>query len=660
MTRIPISALALAGTSLVSAATLAADKPLTIQDEIIVTASRVPQARLAVGSAVDVLDEDDIKTRQQAFLGDLLRDLPGLAVNRTGPAGAFTQVRLRGAEANHTLVIVDGIEAGDPFNAGEFEFAHLLSAGVSRVEVLRGPQSALWGSEAIGGVINVVTGPSSTVEGAWAEGFAEGGSFGTARGSVEAGSAGAWGSVRGSVSYSNITGISASPTGPEKDGYDNLTASLFASFEVNEALTVSLSGRHVNAQASEDAQDFVFGSPTQGFVIDSDGERKSDRWYGRAVADLSLMEGRWTHQFSANLTDTENESFSGDAFTFGSQGRKWDVEYQTDFTFETGEFSSHAVSALLEYEDLAYENIGAGGGAENQRQSGEQKSAALEYRAGFADQFFLSAALRYDDNDRFDDDVTYRLTGAWALPDSGIKLRASYGTGVAQPSFFELFGFNPNFFIGNPDLQPESSEGWDIGIDYSFADGTSLASLTYFESNLEDEIFSYSPFFFFTVDNRAGTSTRDGIEASLSIDPLPEISLSASYTYTNAKDDNGALVTPDRALARRVSAELRRPKHIGSLHATYRFWETRAAVDLGLNYNGEMQDSEFIFSTPETSVTLDDYVLGTVTASFDITEQVQIFGRVENLFNEDYQDVFGFASPGIGAYAGVRIRLGQK
>lgn len=648
MTRRPTLKSLLAASALASIAMpAAAQKPITIEDEIIVTASRVPQTRLSVGSAVDVLDEDDIKSRQHTFISDLLRDLPGMAVSQGGQAGALTQIRMRGAEANHTLVIVDGIEAGDPFNAGEFEFAHLLSGGVSRLEVLRGPQSALWGSDAIGGVINVVTGPSSTVEGAWAEGFAEGGSFGTARGSVSAGTASARGSIRGSLAYADIQGISASTTDPEKDGYENLTAALFATFDVTDTLTLSVSGRHINASSDQDSQDFTFGSPTQGFVVDSDDERKSDRLYGRAVADLSLLEGRWTHQLSAALTDTENESLSGGAFSFGSKGRKWDVEYQTGYTFDSGDSATHAVTGLVEYEDLTYENRGAGGGPENQRQTGNQWSAAIEYRLGLADQVFLSGALRRDDNQRFDNETTYRLTAAWAIPDTGFKLRSSYGTGVSQPGFFELFGFDPNFFVGNPNLKPESSEGWDAGVDYSFANGRGLASLTYFDSNLENEIFTDFSVFPFTVDNRAGTSTRDGVEFAFKVDALEDLSLAASYTYTDAKDDSGL-------------REVRRPKHLGSVNVTYRFLENRGALDLGLNYNGTMQDSEFIFATPETQVTLEDYVLATVAASFDVTDTIQVYGRVENAFDEDYQDVFGFASPGIGAYAGIRIKFGQE
>ncbi len=618
-----------------------------IQDEIIVTASRVPQERFAVGSAVDVLDAQDLRDRQQPFLSDLLRDLPGLAVNQSGPAGAFTQIRLRGAEANHTLVVIDGLEAGDPFNGSEFEFAHLLSAGLARVEVLRGPQSALWGSEAIGGVINIVTGPPGDFAGPWADAWAEGGSFGTARGSVQTGTSGDWGTARGALSYTGIRGISASPTQPEKDGYDNVTGNLFADFVITEDLTVSLAGRYVSASSEEDAQDFTFGSPTQGLVIDSDTERDSKRWYGRAAADLSAFDGLWTHSLSAGLTDASNDSFSGGALTFGSDGRKWDVEYQSNVAFSSAGGVEHGLSTLLEYEDLTYESIQPGGGAGNQRQTGAQWSAALEYRVGISDQVFLSAAARHDDSNRFKNETTYRATAAWAIPGSGAKVRGSFGTGVAQPNFFELFGFNPDFFVGNPDLQPETSEGWDIGVDYGFADGAGLVSLTYFDANLKDEVVTDFSVFPFTVINRTGTSTRDGFEVSFAADPLDEISLAASYTYTDAKDDFGA-------------REVRRPKHTGSVNVTYRMLDSRAVLDLGLNYNGTMTDTELIFATPETLVTLDDYILGTVSASYRVTEQIDLTARVENLFEEDYQDVFGFASPGIGLYAGVRIRLGQE
>ena len=621
------------------------EPPFDVQDEIIVTANRSAQPRLEVGSAVDVLTEDDIAVRQQPFMSDLLRDLPGLAVNQTGPAGAFTQVRLRGAEAGHTLVVVDGIEVGDPFNGGAFEFAHLLSNDVSRVEVLRGPQSALWGSDAIGGVINVSTGPTATITEPWINGAAEGGSFGTLRTGVSTGTGGDWGHLRGGLAYTDIRGISASPTGPERDGYDNFTATFHSDLKVADAFRVTLSARHVNATAQEDEQDFDFLSPTQGLVIDSDQERQSKRWYGRAMGELALMNGQWTHQLSAGLTDSENASFAGGLFDFGSEGRKWDIEYQSDVTLSSSGSLTHAISTLVEYEDLTYENRGAGGGPENQRQTGHQWSGALQYRIGITEQLFLSAALRFDDHQRFDNETTYRVTAAWAIPETGFKVRGTVGTGVAQPSFFELFGFNPNFFMGNPNLKPETSTGWDAGFDYTFATGAGQVSMTYFDSDLKNEIFSDFAVFPFTVSNRGGKSTRDGLEFSLRYAPSDNVSIAAAYSYIDAKDDTGV-------------RELRRPKHLASVNATYRFFDDRAALDLGLNYNGAMRDSEFIFATPETIITLEEYVLVTIAASFDVSQDIQLVARLENAFDETYQEVFGFASPGIGVYAGVRIGFG--
>ena len=618
-----------------------------IQEEIIVSTSRAAQPRLQVGSAVDVLSEEDIAARQQPFLSDLLRDLPGLAVNRAGPTGAFTQVRLRGAEANHTLVVIDGIEVGDPFNAGEFEFAHLLSADASRVEVLRGPQSALWGSDAIGGVINIQTGPRDWDAGVWTDGFAESGSFGTALGRVGAGNKGPWGHLRGSVALTDVRGISASPTGSERDGYDNLTVTFDTKVKVTDIFDVTVAVRHMDATAQEDTQDFDFLSPTQGLVIDSDTERRSKRWYGRASANVSTMNGLWTHGLSVALTDSDNKSFAAGAFDFGSQGRKWDVEYWTDVALASDADASHALSAVLEYEDLTYENFGAGGGPENQRQTGRQWSGALQYRISMAEQLFAGASVRFDDHQRFDNETTYRLTAAWAIPDTPVKLRGSFGTGVAQPSFFELFGFNPNFFFGNPDLKPETSTGWDAGLDYVFDSGRGLVSLTYFDSNLKNEVFNDFAVFPFTVSNRAGKSTRDGFEVSLQFLPMEGISLAAAYSYVDAKDDRG-------------QRELRRPKHLASLNLTTQFMEDKAVVDLGLNYNGAMRDSELFFATPETVVTLDDYILGTVSASYAVSNQVWLIGRIENAFDEAYEEVFGFASPGLGAYAGIRISLNGR
>ncbi|MEQ9448324.1 MAG: TonB-dependent receptor plug domain-containing protein [Rhodospirillaceae bacterium] len=192
------------------------DTPVLTLDEIVVAASRTGQPLKSVGSAIDVLTADDIAARPRFGVADLLRQMPGVSVNRIGQVGAQTQVRLRGAEGNHTLVLINGIEVGDPFNNGEFDFANLLTEDITRIEVLRGPQSALYGAQAIGGVINIVTaqGQGAPVY----RGAAEGGSFGTYNLSASARGGSTSYGFAGSVAYLETTGVSQAIGGTEKDG----------------------------------------------------------------------------------------------------------------------------------------------------------------------------------------------------------------------------------------------------------------------------------------------------------------------------------------------------------------------------------------------------------------------------------------------------------
>jgi len=613
-------------------------------EEIVVTASRTQQSLKTVGSAIDILTEADLQARPSFVLSDVLRDIPGVSVNRSGQIGKLTQVRIRGAEGNHTLVMIDGIEAGDPFNNSEFDFANLLSSGVTRVEVLRGPQSAIYGSEAIGGVINIITTgdekgpPQFTVE-------AEGGSFDTYTGSAKVSGGGEGYGYNASVAYLDVGGISQSPTGTEKDGHDNLTLSGNWRAAASELFDFTLAARYTDATTEDDTQDFTFGSPTQGFVIDSDDRRTAKTLYGKAQGRLSLLEGKWDHIVSAAVTDASVRNYSFGAFSFGNNGRKTDLEYQTDLFFGSAETVSHTLTGLVELTDEDYENLSAAPGPSNQERSIQNLGYVAEYRAAFAQGVTLSGAIRHDDNDGFANETTYRGSAAWAIPDTGMKLRASYGTGVAQPNFYELYGFDPTTFVGNPDLTAETSEGWDVGADFSFANDTAYLSATWFDTDLKNEIYTDFAVFPFTARNRTGTSTRQGLELSGRYTPEAPWSLAAAYTYTDAKDDTGA-------------REQRRPKHVASVTASTRFLDDRGRVNLGVDYNGKMDDVEVIFATPEDVVSLDSYTLVNLSGTYDVTETVQVFGRIDNLLDEDYEEVFGYTTTGLGAYAGVRLRFG--
>lgn len=625
--------------------TLAAEgAPVLNLEEIVVTASRTAQPLKAVGSAIDVFNAEDIAARPRFEVSDLLRQLPGVSVNRSGQRGAQTQVRLRGAEANHTLVLINGIEVGDPVTGGEFDFANLLTDDVERIEVLRGPQSALYGAQAIGGVINIITAqgqgaPKYKVE-------AQGGSFGTYSVSGTARVGGSNYGLAGSVAYLDSAGISQAIGAAEKDGYHNLTLNTRGHFEVSDIASFSLALRYVDSYGESDSQDFVFGSPTQGLLVDSDNTRTSETFYGKATGNLSLFNGAWEHIASAALTDVTSNNFSGGAFSFGTYGQKIDLSYQTNFAYAPADGKlAHTLTGYVQLKDETFENKSGFPGPQNQRKSTQDMGYVAEYRLDIVDQVFLSSAVRYDDNDLFKNETTYRFSAAWQIPKTGLKMRASYGTGVSKPGFFELFGFDPTSFVGNPNLKPEKSKGWDVGADFVTANNRASISLTYFSADLTDEIFTDFGVFPFTVRNQTGKSTRDGVEVSARYAATDNLNFAASYTYTDAKDDAGL-------------QEVRRPKHIASASGFYRFMNGRANVGLSLDYNGKSQDVVFTPTIPSGKTTLDDYVLATASASYAVTEQIEVFGRIENLFDQRYQEVFSYNTMGLGAYAGLRVRLG--
>lgn len=612
-------------------------------EEIIVSATRNPQRLKTLGSAVDVLTSADIASRPRFLIADLLRGIPGLAVNQSGALGTLTQVRMRGAEGNHTLVLIDGMEVGDPFNNSEFDFSTLLASDVSRVEVLRGPQSSLYGSEAIGGVISIVTAGSDAAPSF--NGRAESGSFGTW--SVGGRASGGVDRAKGHISANLLRtgGISQSQLGPERDGHRNLSLLGGGNLTLTEKLSASLNARYVDTRTKLDSQDFNFGSRTQGFVVDSNDVRTSKAFSARAQATLMGWDDRWANTASWAATDTRNRNLLGAAFSSGSLGRKHHGEFVSRLSLAGAEGIAHNITALVEYEHEVFENSSAFPGPQNQRRSNSSWGMATEYRVSFQDQVFLTGALRHDSHELFQNATTFRFTGAWQINDTPVKLRASVGTGVAKPSFFELYGFNPTTFIGNPALLPEDSTGWDTGLDLAFENARAVISATYFRSDLEGEIFTDFRRLPFTVRNRPGQSKRQGLELSGRWSPTPALSLAASYTYTNATEDTGR-------------REVRRPKHIASLSVTTEVLDGRGRVGFSADYNGKQEDAEFIFATARDRVTLKSYVLGTLSASYDLTPTVALAGRVENLLNEGYEQVFTFNSSGRAVYVGLKVRLG--
>jgi vitamin B12 transporter len=604
-----------------------------------VTASQVPVPAEAVGSAASVVTDTQIEQSQERHAGEVLRRVPGISVNRTSTVGNLAQVRIRGAEGNHTMVIIDGIKVNDLAIGDEFNFAHLLTYDIGEMEVLRGPQSSLYGSDALGGVVSI--GTRRATEPFEASFVGEGGSFGTGAGSLRLGSADDDYDIALTTSYFRTSGFNIADDGNENDGFDLLNASLRGGFMPTENLAFDFSGRIATG-----TNEFDDGDPTTDNPL---LETDFFNVYGRGQGTLTLFDGAWEHILGASIVDTANDGEPGSEFSTDTYGETFTADYQTNIFFDTPSFAdaAHSFSFLAEREYESYRQQGQVSifGDPNFETHATNYGYAGEYRVSLWDNLFLSGAFRHDDNELFDSSTTWRTTAAYLFEDYGTRLHGSYGTGVKNPTFIEIYGLFSDF-IGNPSLTPESSEGFDVGVEQSFLDDRLIVDVTYFHQNLEDEITNiFVPDgmggFVGTVVNLPGESERQGIEVSLNTEPFEGFTLYGAYTWLDSEDANGV-------------TEIRRPKHIASLFANYEFMEARANVNLGIEYNGKQTDTDFAVF-PSMTRTLDEFVLVSLTGSYELTENIELFGRVENLLDEDYEEVFGNNTPGIGVYAGFRV-----
>jgi len=418
-----------------------------------------------------------------------------------------------------------------------------------------------------------------------------------------------------------------------------------ADWRVSEAVDARLVFRQVDNDVDSDRQDFDFpATPTQGLVVDADLEAESEQRYALLELEARLLDDRWQHRLAYAVTDTQSENFAGGLFTGGSDGERRKVEYHNTLTFDGGRLAQ-SLSLGLQHEELEFANRLVSLPSANQRQDDEQTSVIGEYTVLLDEVTSLSASVRHDDNDRFDDATTVRLTGSHLFRASGTRLHGSYGQGITNPGFFELFGFIPDSFIGNPNLTPERSDAWDLGVAQAFLDGAVLVDLTWFHADLEDEIATvFTPTFESTPVNQTGRSERHGLEAVLEAQFGADWSLRGSYSRLDADDPDG-------------EPELRRPQHTGSLNVNRQLLGGRGNLNLSLLYNGEQEDSEFVDATPQTRAALDGYWLVNLAGQFAVTESLELFARAENLFDEGYTEVFGYRSPGRGLYVGMRARL---
>jgi vitamin B12 transporter len=599
----------------------------------------VPAER--VGSAVTVVTSEELRAQQIRHAADALRSLPGVSVSRGSGFGGVTDVRVRGGEANHTLVLIDGIELNDP-TTGAFDFSNLLADDIERIEVIRGPQSGLYGSNALAGVVNIITksgrGPLTLT------GATEAGAFGTrdVATRLSGGTDQAWVSI--AHHWRKVEDFNVAPVGDEEDPVRFNQLSMRAGAKVMDGVVLDLTLRKIRKDGHRDGFDAPDGSLATAF--DDASTFTSDILAAGVNLRWDTSDGRFTHILRAShLDSTVIDNDTSFFFRSNNEGETLKYGYLATYRFATPMFAAarHSLTGLIEEQDEGFtpRSDFADG---NQRQRA-QLALVGEWRGEFADRLFLTSAVRHDDNDVFADFTTWRSTAALAIPEWYVRPHASVGTGVKLPTMFEQFGFF-GLFRPNPDLQPEESLGWDAGLEFTLFGGRAFLDVTYFDQNLENKIRT-------TVTgavNIPGESTREGVEVAARWRLTPELTLGGAYTLLDAVDADGLL-------------EARRARHSGRVDLNYIPGDGRARFNVTALYNGRARDDafrvlfhEFGFPalSPE-SVFLDDYLLLSAAASYKVRPGMELFGRVENILDQDYQEVFGFATPGVAAYAGVRF-----
>ena len=425
-------------------------------NDIVVTASRSGEGVEVkdLPASVTLIDNDQLQARQTRSLPAGRPAVPGGAVTRGGGSGATTQIRIRGTEGNHVLVLIDGIKASDPYQ-GEYDFGTLIADEAAKVEVLRGQQSALYGSDAIGGVIQYITLTGRELPGVSAR--IEGGSFRTTSGGARV--AGFTDTFDYALS-SSVYRTDGTPTARDGDrdiGSTSVGASAKLSWTPSDSFKLTGVGRYSYTDADGNNPEDDGASPLFGTIVDSPGVRsRNEAFYGLVRAELALADGRWTNALTGQFADTERKGFGPQGRDSGDKGRRYKGSFESSYRIDAGRFVSRLTGAV-DYEREEFRNTAPDPFVFQGRRSTETWGFGGQYEGTLDDALSIGASVRRDENARFADATAFRLQAGYRLP-FGLRARGAYGTGVKNPGYFELYGFFDGRYIGNPDLKPETSK----------------------------------------------------------------------------------------------------------------------------------------------------------------------------------------------------------
>ena len=592
-------------------------------EEIIVSATRFDIPLDQSPASVSVITSEDIEQKQIQRVSNALREVPGLSVVQTGTAGQLTSVFTRGLRSEHTQVLLDGVPINQGLQ-GAFNFADLVTDDIDRIEVVRGPQSTLYGPRALAGVIQIFTKQGEGTPTIMLSG--EGGSYGTFREWLE--SEGKIDQFDYSIGASRIDTDNARPNNQYRNSavIANVGWSPNEQFRIGSLFTYSLSDT---------------GNPNTIFDPKPLDNFLTEKWLIAPHVDLRVSDW-WEHKFifsydhERQLNDPNQDGFVGPTRALFERTT---IDYQNDL---------RATSWLTLTSGFFYSRVNAGqerpfvlqifGPQPTFVSDHTQETAGfLEATATPIENLIFVAGGRFDHFNQFGDIWTYRFAGSYKIDKTNTTLHSSIATGFSPPSSQDkIFGFN----FG---LQPEKNLGWDIGVEQRLWENRVTLGATYFHNDLSNVIGFNGLFDTLNL----GAAETQGLEAELRAQPVADLVLMASYTYLDAEKTSSA------DISQLQGARLpRRPRNEVYVSASY-FWCKRLRTTAEAKFVNARE--ELNFGGPNFDI--EDYSFVNIAVEYEVSPHLSIFGRIDNLTNEHYAEVFGFPALGRAAYGGVKLRF---
>lgn len=616
-------------------------------EKIVISPSGFAEPFSSASTSISVVDQNDFERGKMTTVRDALKDQVGVDVRQTGAFQGITDLMIRGGKTNHTLVLIDGVRAFDPSApGGEYNITHLTLDNVDRIEILRGPQSALYGSDAMSGVVNI---SSRKAEKTYVDASFEGGSFYTYTEQFDVGSVahGFHYNIAGSrLDTKGISQADAKHDCQERDPYDRTCLAGRADYDINDKISIGGTTRWTKAHFSID----------QGANADDDNatvifnENISSLFADQEITD------KWRHSVRLGWMQTMRQYFDDDSpvaydFTRGKySGSAFTLNYESVIEpfccdtivigYEYNEQMARYYSLGKDFFTLAYTVY------EMPKVFEREGDFYLENRVNIIDKLTTTQGMRVSHNSQSGTHLTYRLDGSYALP-TNTKFRGMVATGFKNPSLYQLNAPADAFFGGgNPNLKPEKSFSYEYGLDQSLFDGKACGGITYFHTlytNLIDALTDPTTFFTAAYTN-VGKAQVHGIEVSGTLKVIKQVDLTAGYTYQKTFDYQN-----DQEM-------IRRPENKYYVECLWRLTK-KLSIDGKIRYNGPMSDNTSSTTFGTNSYKDKAFVVVNGIINYDLNNNLSLYVRADNVFNKTYEEVMGYGTPPYSMYGGVKAKF---